>query len=209
MKPLNHPDSCLRPSEVPTPRLCRPGFLAWLAFCAMICVLVNGSIAHGQQSKPSEYEVKAAYLYNFGRFVEWPDKAASSGGDSFSICVLGEDPFGRILGALAGQTIGGKQVVAKRISKPLDASNCRIVFISLSEEKQLNDTLMTLGKAGVLTVSDMPQFSQRGGMIQFVLEGNKVRFEINLTAAENAGLMLSSELLKVATAVRKSSQSGD
>jgi len=175
----------------------------------MICVLGDSSIVHGQQSKPSEYEVKAAYLYNFGRFVEWPNKVASSAGDSFSICVLGEDPFGRILGALAGQTIGGKQVVAKRISKPLDASNCRIVFISLSEEKQLNDTLVTLGKVGVLTVSDMPQFSQRGGMIQFVLEGNKVRFEINLTAAENAGLTLSSELLKVATAVRKSSQSGD
>jgi hypothetical protein len=209
MKPLNRSDGCLRPPRGPAPQLSHRSLLTRLALFAMILLLVNSPVAHGQQSKPSEYAVKAAYLYNFGRFVEWPDKGASSVRDSFSICVLGEDPFGQILGALAGQTIGGKQVVAKRISKPLDASNCRIVYISLSEEKQLNDTLMTLGKAGVLTVSDMPQFSQRGGMIQFVLDGNKVRFEINLTAAENAGLTLSSELLKVATAVRKSSQSGD
>jgi hypothetical protein len=207
MKPLNYQACYLRPPQAP--RVSHRSLLTSLALFATIFLLFDSPIAHGQQSKPSEYAVKAAYLYNFGRFVEWPDKVASSAGDSFSICVLGEDPFGQILGALAGQTIGGKQVVAKRISKPLDGSSCRIVYISLSEEKQLNDTLFTLSKAGVLTVSDMPQFSQRGGMIQFVLDGNKVRFEINLTAAENAGLTLSSELLKVATAVRKSSQSGD
>jgi len=173
---------------------------------ASVWALAGVSILHSQQSKPAEYEVKAAYLYNFGRFVEWPAKVASDKSDSFRICVLGQDPFGRILDeALSGETIDGKHVVAKRITKPLEAVDCRILFISSSEEKRLNDTLMAIDKAGVLTVSDMPEFLQRGGMIQFVLDSNRVRFEINLTAAENASLTLSSELLKVAKAVRKRS----
>ena len=183
-----------------------PSLLVRLMVVASVWALAAVSILHSQQSKPAEYEVKAAYLYNFGRFVEWPGKVASDKSDSFRICVLGQDPFGRILDkALSGETIDGKHVVAKRITKPLEAVDCRILFISSSEEKRLNDTLMAIDKAGVLTVSDMPEFLQRGGMIQFVLDSNRVRFEINLTAAENASLTLSSELLKVAKAVRKSS----
>ena len=120
--------------------------------------------------------------------------------------MLGQDPFGRILDeALSGETIDGKHVVAKRITKSSEAVDCRILFISSSEEKRLNDTLMAIDKAGVLTVSDIPEFLQRGGMIQFVLDSNRVRFEINLIAAQNASLTLSSELLKVAKAVRKRS----
>jgi hypothetical protein len=176
---------------------------------ASVWALAGVSILHSQQSKPAEYEVKAAYLYNFGRFVEWPAKVASDKGKSFSICVLGQDPFGRILDkALSGETIDGKHVVAKRITKPLEAVDCRILFISSSEEKQLNDTLVILQKSDVLTVSDIPEFSRHGGMIQFIREGNRVRFEINLTAAENAGLTLRSELLKVAVTVRKNPQPG-
>jgi len=82
------------------------------------------------------------------------------------------------------------------------------VFVSSSETNRLKDILAALDKANILTVSDIPQFSKLGGMIQFVLDGNKIRFEVNLTAAENAGLTLSSELLKVATAVRKTPESG-
>lgn len=163
-----------------------------------------------QQSKLPEYEVKAAYLYNFGKFVEWPATASSSKDNSFSICVLGQDPFGPALdAALAGQSIDGKNVVARRISRPQDAVNCRIAFISTSEENRLKDVLEALDKAAVLTVSDIPQFSTRGGAIQFVLDGKKIRFEVNLTNATDAGLTLSSELLKVATAVRRNSPSGD
>jgi hypothetical protein len=177
---------------------------------AIAWVLAVVPILHSQQSKHGEYDVKAAYLYNFGRFVGWPAKVSSATDDSFPICVLGQDPFGRALdGTLAGETIGGKRVVARRISKPQEALNCRILFVSSSEEKQLNDTLAALNKADVLTVSDIPDFMQRGGMIQFVLEGNRVRFEVNLAAAEHAGLTLSSELLKIARTVRRNSQSGD
>jgi hypothetical protein len=134
----------------------------------------------------------------------------SAGGDAFTICVLGEDPFGPALRAtIAGETIGGKNVLATRISGPEQAVNCRILFISSSEDRQLKDILTTLEKASVLTVSDMPQFARRGGMVQFILQENRVRFEVNLATAQRAGLTLSSELLKLATSVRRSPQPGD
>jgi hypothetical protein len=163
-----------------------------------------------QQSKPSEYQVKATYLYNFGRFVKWPGTVPAGKGDSFSVCVLGQDPFGAILDStLAGEALDGKPVVLRRISKTQDAGDCRILFISSAEEKHLKEILTALDESGVLTVSDMPGFARRGGMIQFVLEGDRVRFEINLTSAESARLVLSSELLKVASSVKRPGRSGD
>lgn len=156
-----------------------------------------------QSPKPTEYEVEAAYLSNFGRFVEWPARAASAG-EPFNVCVLGQDPFGPVLdAALKGETIGTAPMAAKRISGPEEAAGCRILFISFAKESQLNAILKALGTESVLTVSDTAGFARRGGMIEFVLQGNRVRFEINLTAAQRAGLNLSSELLRVAVAVRR------
>jgi hypothetical protein len=163
-----------------------------------------------QQPKPSEYQVKATYLYNFGRFVKWPGTVPAGKGDSFSVCLIGQDPFGSILDStLAGEALDGKPVVLRRISKPQDAGECRILFISSTEEKHLSEILTALDQSGVLTVSDMPGFTRRGGMIQFVLEGDRVRFEINLASAESARLVLSSELLKVAASVKRNGRSGD
>ena len=197
---------CLPPQSVTSSRLGRRSqFMA----VAIAWVLLGASCLHAQQSTPSEYEVKAAYLYNFGKFVGWPAKVAADG-DFFSICVLGEDPFGASFDAtIAGESINGKRVVIKRITKPQDATDCRILFISSSEESRLKEILFTLDKASVLTVSDISQFTRRGGMIQFVTEANRVRFEVNLTNAEHAALTLSSQLLKVAVSVRRSSQAGD
>jgi hypothetical protein len=150
--------------------------------------------------KPTEYQVKAAYLYNFGRFVEWP---AHADGDGFGICVIGRDPFGQTLdSAVAGQSINGRGVVTRRLPGIAEAAGCRILFISASEDAQVNRILSTLQNTSVLTVSDMPRFTERGGMVQFIQDGNRVRFEINRAVAERAGLTLSSELLRVASAVR-------
>lgn len=172
---------------------------------ALLCI----PVLQAQQPKVSEYQVKAVYLYNFGRFVQWPPNAPAAKGDSFSICILGQDPFGQTLDStLAGETLDDKPVAVKRISSPRDAGNCRILFISSTEESHLKEILAALDESCVLTVSDMPAFSRRGGMIQFVLEGDKVRFEINLTKAETAKLTLSSELLKVATTVTRNAQPG-
>jgi hypothetical protein len=178
----------------------RPLLIAVAAACAFLAI----PVLHAQNPRPTDYQVKATYLYNFGRFIEWPGKVAAAQGGSFTVCVLGQDPFGPSLDAtLAGETIGGKTVVAKRISSAEESGDCQILFLSLTDDSRLNKIIADLDKKAVLTVSDMSQFVKRGGMIQFVLEGKKVRFEVNLTATQHAGLTLSSELLKVATAVKR------
>jgi hypothetical protein len=172
-------------------------------------ILMAAPRVHAQQSSPTENEVKSAYLYNFGKFVEWPDKAAIFG-KFFTICALGDDAFGSTLETtVAGESINGQKVLVKRVVRPQDAASCRILFISSSQQNHLKEILAVLNDTSVLTVSDMPEFTRRGGMIQFVVEANRVRFEVNLTASQHPGLTLSSELLKVATRVRKNPLPGD
>jgi hypothetical protein len=154
------------------------------------------------QSPATEYQVKAAYLLNFGKFVTWPASTVAVNPEPFSICVLGEDPFGSVLDStVRGEKIDGRSVVAKRIRDAGEASACNILFISRSEQGQVRKIASSLGKSGVLTVSDSQDFINRGGAIQFTLSGNRVRFEVSLDAAREAGLGLSSELLKVASSV--------
>jgi uncharacterized protein DUF4154 len=173
------------------------------------CLLFSVSSLSAEQPKPSEYQVEAVYLLNFAKFVEWPAQVVSPE-EPFYICVLGQYPFGATLDkTVAGETIDGRKVVVRRFLKPQEVMSCRILFIGLSEEARLAEILKMLDKASILTVSNVPKFSQHGGMIEFVIEANKIRFEVNLTSAERAGLTLSSELLKVATAVTRNSQPGD
>jgi hypothetical protein len=156
-----------------------------------------------QTPKPTEYEVEAAYLSHFGGFVQWPARVGSAN-DPFYVCVLGQDVFGPLLdAALKGETIGGAPMAARRLTGVEESAGCRILFIRTSKDSQMTASLAALGKSNILTVSDLPGFTRRGGMIQFVLEGNRVRFEINLAAAQRAGLTLSSELLKLAVAIRR------
>ncbi|HEY3769235.1 MAG TPA: YfiR family protein [Candidatus Angelobacter sp.] len=155
------------------------------------------------QTPATEYEVKAAYLLNFGKFIKEPAAPTSPETNKFTICVMGDDPFGQVLDAtVRGEKIAGKPVAARRINRTQDAAGCQVLFISRSEEKQVRKILPALSKAGLLTVSDMPGFLDRDGMIQFTLVGNRVRFEVNLDAVQGAGLTLSSELLKVASSVK-------
>jgi hypothetical protein len=178
---------------------------------ALVCAIavLNGLFlltgpAHAQERKPGEYDVKAAYLYNFGWFVNGPATLTPATDNAFPVCILGHDPFGPILDeTLANETTNGRSLLAKRIAKAADATDCRIVFISNSEAARLKELLETMHKMPVLTVSDIPEFAKRGGMIGFVTSENRVRFEVNTAAASDAGLTLSAELLKVAVAVRK------
>jgi len=180
------------------------GSRRWLMAWAIVWAVIAVPCPRAQTSRPTDYDVKAVYLYNFGRFVEWPSHLTATKTEPFTICVLGQDPFGSALDAtLAGETIAGKSVTTKRISIPQKSDDCQILFVSSAEEPRLVKIMETLDKEAILTVSDMPEFSQRGGMIQFEREGKKVRFEVNLVAVQRAGLALSSELLKVATTVRR------
>ncbi len=161
-----------------------------------------------QARKSTEYEVKAAYLYNFGKFVRWP--SASAGGGGFLICVLGKNPFGTSLNAtVRGESIDGKPLAVHYIESVGEASGCRILFISNSEAHRVEDILAEIEKRPVLTVSDIPDFANLGGHIEFVQIGEKIRFKVNLPAAEKSGLTLSSDLLKVAVSVKRNNHSGD
>lgn len=153
-----------------------------------------------QDARPTESQVKAAYLYNFGKFVRWPDRNASP--DSLAICILGKDPFGAVLDStVAGENIDGRKITVKRLSGLQEAAQCSVLFVSSSEESHLAAILPAAQRLRMLTVSDMRNFAQRGGAIGLLTEQGKIRFEVNRTAAEQSHLVLSSELLKVAIKV--------
>lgn len=152
---------------------------------------------------PTEYEVKAAFLYNFARFVEWPAETFRDAGQPFVVAVLGRDPFGPVLDqTLSGKTVLGRRIEVKRGDRVEDVRGAHIVFVSASERARVPSILKSLKGQGVLTVGDMDGFAERGGTINFVLRGNKVRFEINPANAEESRLRMSSQLLKLATLVR-------
>jgi uncharacterized protein DUF4154 len=162
-------------------------------------------VLHGQPA--SESQVKAVYLLNFARFTTWP--AGTSGPDVFAVCVLGSDPFGPILDTtLAGETVDGKPTVVRRIAGAEAAGGCRVVFISTTERAVLPQILEAVEKERSLTVSDLPGFVDQGGMIEFVPEGRRVRFTVNVAAADRSGLTLSSQLLRVALKVRTGGKRG-
>lgn len=163
--------------------------------------MVAAALARGE-SRPSEYEVKAAYLIDFGRFLRTESGAPAHSGQDFNLCVLGEDPMGGSLDALAkGEKIGQRPVQVLRLHEVREAQSCDIVYVSASQGDHVGTDLEALRGAGTLTVSDVPDFLRQGGMIQFVLQGDHVRFKVNLTAARQAHIVLSSELLRVASSV--------
>jgi YfiR/HmsC-like len=181
----------------------RAWLLLWIVVvsCGLWSVSERAWAAPGE--KLSEYDVEAAYLFNFGKFVVWPGNQTSSA-QPITICVLGEDPFGPTLDRLVtGEKIDGKPVVDKKISRVEEAPSCSILYISTSESAHLNRILGAVKDAPVLTVSDISDFLDRGGMIQFVLRDNRVRFRVNLGPAQRDRLILSSELLKVAVSVKR------
>jgi hypothetical protein len=128
----------------------------------------------------SEYQVKAAFLYNFAKFVEWPPGSFSDASSPLRICVLGQDPFGQELRGITNEKIvnGHKLEVVQLVDLQL-ASTCHILFIAVSEKAQLKRILESLRGAFALTVGDSKGFAELGGIINFVLEDNRVQFEVN------------------------------
>ena len=180
-------------------RRIRRSLVPYLAFLFGLLPFV--AIFSPAQVHPTEYQVKAAYLYNFGKFVRWqadhPERSETLG-----ICILGKDPFGKVLDAtVAGESINGRKISVYRLLTMQESSPCGILFVSGSEEGRLGPILEAAQKSEILTVSDMPEFTERGGTIGLVMQGEKIRFEVNREAAEKSHLILGSELLKVASKV--------
>jgi len=159
-----------------------------------------GSLTAADQ--PQEYQVKAAFLLNFTKFIDWPAAAFADSGSPVAICILGDDPFGSALDQIVeGEVVDGRRISVQRIKRAPTPKSCQVVFVGKPEKEALK-ILRGLGP-GVLTVSEGESFARSGGMIAFVIENRRVRFDINLTIAENAGLKLSSKLLTVARTVEK------
>jgi len=183
----------------------------FIAACCLSYLLLTFSFAAvsnesatpaAQDTHPTEYQVEAAYLYNFGKFVRWPDATAPRSDAAFTICVLGRNPFdGGLKAVVAGQTINGHLVNVKEVSDITNAEDCQIVYVKEAETKRFREVLNRVRRMPLVTVSDAGDFLDRGGIIQFVLVNDRVRFAVNLEAARIAGVELSAELLKVAVKV--------
>lgn len=171
-------------------RIAGPGLLA---LAAAITVLARPAAALDVQ----EYEVKAAYLYNFARFVEWP--ALPEG--SLQVCIVGRDPFGPALAGLEGRSVQGRTVRVRRDVAVSDLGACQIAFISDSEERRLPMILRTAAGQPVLVVSDIEGFADGGGMIGLALADQKVQFDVNLAPIRQSGLKVPAQVLKLARQV--------
>ena len=181
----------------PSPLL--PFAICHLPLLLISCALLNSPAARAQEAAPSEFQLKAAFIYNFAKFVEWPAESFPTPHSPFVIGIIGDNPFEDTLAqTVLNKQINGHPFQVVQFKTLADLKSCHILFVSLSERKRLAEILRPLRGASVLTVSDLDHFLPAGGMIQFLMEGNKVRFAINDTTAKTAGLRISSKLLNLA-----------
>jgi hypothetical protein len=176
-----------------------PRVLAFIIF--MLSTLLASAAICAEARNLTEYDVKAAYIYNFAKFVEWPSGKLRKGGATITVGIIGKDPFGPALAAIEGKVAGMRKIWVKRDISLKHAGECDILFIARSENEQLEQILEAVGDSGVLTVGDSKGFALQGVMINFFMDVNRVRFEINPASADRAGLRISSTLLKIARIV--------
>ena len=170
---------------------------------ALVLLSLFGVSAAAQASVPSrEYQVKAAFLFNFAQFVDWPPAAFAEESAPLAICVLGDDPFGSYLDELVrGEQVNGRHLSIQRFRAPDEVRGCQVLFVSRSQMKNLAKTLASAKAMDALTVSDVDDFAERGGMIQLKTESGKIRIKININAAKASNLVISSKLLRSAEIV--------
>lgn len=173
----------------------------WLVAGLVAGTLICG-VAAAQSSEPNEYAVKAAFLFNFTKFVEWPDASFSSPQAPILLGIIGDDPFGDSLTTIvAGQKVEGRDIVIQKHRYGDDLRHCHILFVSASERSHVAQILASVQLAGVMTVSDLDGFAEAGGLMQFVIQENRVRFLVNLDAAKQSKLRVSAKLLALARVV--------
>ncbi len=162
--------------------------------------------AQNNSDDSSEYLIKAGFVYNFAKLVEWPASAFAQSGPQIVIGVLGNDSFASVLDRVVdGKKIDGRPFVVKRLrNKEYKDCNCHILFIGTAESMRSDEIILALKNTAVLTIAETAGFAKRGGIINFILEDNKVRFEVNVDAAKQATLNISSRLLSLARIVQTS-----
>lgn len=176
-----------------------------------LALLALGLVAGpaGAAERELEYRVKAAFLYNFARFVDWPELDGAEGPTRFDVCVYQPDPFGQTLDAtLSGKAVHGEPIGARRIAPGEDWDGCRILYIpDTVGNGEREAILQASSRRPVLTVGEDADFNSEGGIVRFLLDQGSVRFAINLTAAQQAKLQISSKLLRIAKTVETPGES--
>lgn len=168
-----------------------------LFFC--LALLLAGAPVCAQAPQPSEYQLKAAFLFNFAKYIDWPAESFTNDKAPFLIGILGDNPFGSALEQIvAGKKINEHPITIQPLRAGTEGTNCHIIFVSSSEKKRLPEIMQSLHGAAVLTVGETEKFIETGGIINFVPEANKIRFQINDDAAKAAKLKISSKLLSLA-----------
>jgi|SRR6185436_4800556 len=163
-------------------------FLIWTAWLSEVS---------GQSA--SEYQVKAVFIYNFTRFIDWPSEAFKSPDEPFIIGIIGEDPFGTYLDeTVTGEKIGTHPIQIQRFADIKQVVKCHILYVSSYEPEEAEKILSAVADKSILTVSDATAFNKWGGMIRFFTENNKIRLQVNVEASKKSGLTISSKLLGVA-----------
>ena len=182
----------------------RPSFpLTAFARRLALPVLLAALAMQAAVAEPTEYAIKAAYLYKFGAYVEWPGTAFTAPTTALTLCVVGDDPFGPTLDeAVNGQRVGGRPVVVRRLKALAHGAGCHIAYVGIAEPQRAQQTLELARGDNVLTVTDAKGGSVPG-VIQFVIKDNRVRFDIDADAAAQSGLTVSSKLLSLALNVKK------
>ena len=165
------------------------------ALVAMLCALAAPAPA---QSPPTEAQVKAAMIYNFAKYVDWPADAFAAREAAIVLCTVGRDSLGESLAAIEGRMVGRRALRLQRSVDPDETRGCNIVFVPAAEERRLLQILRAAAADPMLTVSDIGGFAARGGMIGIMEADNRLQFEINNGAAQRAGLRISSQLLRLA-----------
>jgi len=171
---------------------------------ALILWLVLGLAQPGfaQKASPSEYEIKAAMIYRFAQFLEWPTNLFASSQSPLQVGIAGPDPFGTAIDAvLKDQSVGTHDLLILRYPQPTSATNCHLLFISSGQATETEKLLTLLKAKPVLTIGEDEDFAKKGGHIRLYLQDNKLRFDINLAAMERSGLKMHSQVLKLATRI--------
>lgn len=164
-------------------------------------VLALPGVAHAQPAAPSEYELKAAFLYNFAKFIDWSGDTRAVTESNFVLCTIGNDPFGQTLSAIEGKLVRGQPLRLRRGIALEGLKGCNMLFVPESEQKRLPAILKAIQSYPVATVSDIDGFAEAGGMIELVLADNRMQFDINLASANRVNLRINPQLLKLARSV--------
>ena len=168
-----------------------------LLFFLVCCSFQN---LNAQNKPAAEFQVKAAFLYNFTRFIDWPPSAFSSANAPFVIGIIGNDPFGEYIEQLVKREyVNNHPIVVKRYNQVIEITGCHILFINIPATKKTKEILLLARNHSILTVSDDDNFTRLGGIVSFYKEHHKVRFKINISSSKTAQLEISSKLLSLAT----------